>query len=307
MQGNEQIPGADVRWRQYRDHMTEYILSNCTKGNRILILGAGSCDDIDLLTMAEQASLICLADVNRRAMEAAVGRVQSIRPELQSRLLILETDFLPISTEEYQEYDKACRSGIRELERWWEHYFARKSVRQKRPDETGKKFLDMLSGVGTVLQEQGLDCFDMVVCLGLHSQLYVNLAVRTFQMKTELSVSLRQKAVDLLQEASWKMAEQFMQEVLKIGKQVILGLEYTTIYFDSAISQEEIRQQLMQYGTKGLDRLHLPRVEGAYQVERQIGDLYSCQRIQLKDRQYLFWPFSEEKSYLMVVYRILES
>ena len=109
MQGNEQIPGADVRWKQYRSHMTEYILKDCTDTDRILILGAGGCDDIDLVAVAERTALVCLADVNREAMEAAVGKLQSVRPDLQSRIFVIETDFLPISEEEYESLSGATK------------------------------------------------------------------------------------------------------------------------------------------------------------------------------------------------------
>lgn len=306
MQGNEQISGADVRWKQYRNHMTEYILKDCKDTDRILILGAGGCDDIDLAAVAEHTALVCLADVNREAMEAAVGKLQSVRPDLQSRIFVIETDFLPISEEEYGEYDKACRQGIETLEQWWVQHHIQRNADRKRQDaeSSGEWSYDMLCGVRAAMQELGQEAFDTVICLGLHSQLYVGLAVRTYQQKEALNDGVRIRAVDLLQNANQRMAEQFMQEILQVGKRVILGLEHTAIYGDSQVSSEEISQQLMLYGGKGLCALQLPRVEGAYQIEQQIAELYRTNKIQIKDCQYFFWPFSEEKTYLMVLYVI---
>lgn len=305
MQGNERIPGADVRWSQYRNYVTEYILKGCTATDRILILGAGGCDDIDLAAVAEHAALVCLADVNRYAMEAAVRTLQRLRPDLCSRIFIIETNFLPILEEEYENYDKACRQGIGMLEQWWKVYYSRRSTGQKQSvaGDSG----DMLHGVRTVMQKLEQEPFDTVICLGLHSQLYIELAVRTYQQKEALSDLIRFRAVELLQKANHRMAEEFMQEVLQVGKRVILGLEYTAICSDSEISPAEIRQQLMSYGAQGLRDLQLPRVEGAYQVEQQIGELYGADKIRIKDCQYLFWPFSEEKTYLMVLYIISKS
>lgn len=304
MQGNEQIPGAYVRWKQYRNYMTEYILENCTDTDRILILGAGGCDDIDLIALAEHTALVCLADVNRDAMESAVRKLQNTRPDLESRLFIIETDFLPISEEEYEEYDKACRQGVGTLEQWWRQHDIQRNTGQKEQDgESSCEWsYDMLCGVWEAMQKLGCKAFDTVICLGLHSQLYIGLAVHTYRQKEALNDDVRIHAVDLLQNANQRMAKQFMQEVLQVGNQIILGLEYTAIHEDSQVSTEEISQQLVLYGAKGLYDLQLPRVEGAYQVEQQIAELYRADKIQIRDCQYLFWPFLEEKVYLMVLY-----
>lgn len=304
MQGNERIPGADVRWLQYRNHMTEYILEGCAEAERVLILGAGGCDDIELVAITEHAALVCLADVNRTAMESAVQRLQTIRPELRSRLWIIETDFLPISEPEYQEYDKACRQGIEALEQWWGQHDIQRHIGLKQPGAggSGERSYDMLCGVRTAMEALELEAFDTVICLGLHSQLYIGLAVRTYQQKEQLHDRVRACAVDFLQNANQRMAEQFMQEVLQIGRRIVLGLEYTAIHSDSEYSSEAVIQQLMRSGTEGLYELQLPRVEGAYQMEQQIAELYERNQIQILNCQYFLWPFSEEKSYLMVLY-----
>lgn len=304
MQGNERVPGADVRWRQYRNHMTEYILKGSADADRVLILGAGGCDDIELVAITEHAALVCLADVNRTAMESAVQRLQTIRPELRSRLWMIETDFLPISEPEYQAYDKACRQGIKALEEWWERHNIQRHIGCKQPDAggSGEQSYDMLCGVKAAMEELEVDTFDTIICLGLHSQLYIGLAVRTYQQRQLLEDCVRTCAVDFLQNANQRMAEQFMQEVLQLGKRIILGLEYTAIHLDSEYSSEAVLQQLMRSGTEGLYELQLPRVEGAYQMEQQIAELYERDKIQISERQYFLWPFSEEKSYLMVLY-----
>lgn len=307
MQGSGRIPGAYVRWSRYRAHMTEYILKDGSRQDRVLILGAGGCDDIDIIELTEHTSYVLLADVNRPAMEEAYRRVRAARPDLMPKLHLLETNLLPIPEAEYQAYDQACRQGINELEQWWEQLFCQgeqvaENGKNSRYNLQSGKSVHMLYDVWGIMQEQGIACFDTVICLGLHSQLYIEAALRIYEQKEELNIALRTRAVELIRKANEDMAEQFMKEVLQIGKRVILGLEYTTIFPDSKVQQEEIRQQLMQKGAKGLHALELPRIEGAYQIEQRIADLYREHKLRIKDCQYLFWPFSEEKSYLMVIY-----
>lgn len=301
MQGNERIPGAVQRWSGYRKHITEYILTNCSGKDRVLILGAGACDDINLVKLAKQVSLVCLADVNLHTMKAAMEQVQKAEPALVPKIHILETDFISISPKEYDAYNQAWKQGIHGLRQWWEGY------EEKQQEASANRHdcpYNMLRDVWKYARNQELKAFDMVICLGLHSQLYIELALRIYRQSQGIDAVLRAEALDLIKKANERMAERFMEEVLQIGRRVILGLEYTTIFQDSEYQPEEISRQLTRYGAEGLRRLRLPRVEGAWQVEGQIARRYADRRLEIKDCQYLFWPFSEEKSYLMVIYMV---
>ena len=100
-------------------------------------------------------------------------------------------------------------------------------------------------------------------------------------------------------------AEKFLKEFPLLGRELYLGLEYTTMYAEKPEVETEIVSRLESYGEEGLVNLKLPRVEGAWQMEQELWKQSQEHRLLIRDRQYLIWPFSEEKRYLMVIYRLL--
>ena len=155
------------------------------------------------------------------------------------------------------------------------------------------------------MRKSGVAIFDKVICLGLHSQLYVALAVRTYQLGNKLTEEVRKAAIQWLQQVNDMTAEKFLNEFPLLGRELYLGLEYTTMYAENPEVEAEIISQLESYGEEGLVNLKLPRVEGAWQMEQELWKQSQEHRLLIRDRQYLIWPFSEEKRYLMVIYSLL--
>lgn len=292
--GNYRISGADIRWKEYRQQMTSYIQNEIQPGARILILGAGACDDLELNDLLEQASEIWLADINKEALEAAVAKVQNWNATYTQRLRVIETDFVSLTELQYEEYEEALKGGRHALGQWWQQYWSNNAGKQT-----------MLGGIQVQMQQFALESFDLVISLGLHSQLYMELVLRTMRLQSQLPADSYKEAVARIQDANVRMAEQFMDAVNQVTNHLILGIEYTTIYKNQQWLQEAIIRQLTQFGSQGLQQMQLSRVEGAWQVEQELGKRYQKQEVELADSQYFLWPFSEEKSYLMVIFNVV--
>lgn len=294
MHGNLRVPGAYRRWQQYRWDVTEYITAECRYGERILILGAGGCDDLDLDWLLQRETEVWLCDINVSAMQEAVVELLGQKPEYKSRLHWIETDLIALTEQALMQYDTACSEGIESLRLWWEKYmqfFAEKTL--------------MMRDIQRSMQKAGISIFDKVICLGVHSQLYSPLAVRTYQHRAGLSENVRACAVHWLQQANEAAAEKFFYELPLLGRQLYLGLEYTTIHAEESAMEAEILFRLGSYGEDGLQGMNLSRVEGAWQTEQEMQRQADRRKLIIQDRQYLIWPFSEEKRYLMVIYSLL--
>lgn len=163
----------------------------------------------------------------------------------------------------------------------------------------------MMRDIQRSMQKAGISIFDKVICLGVHSQLYSPLAVRTYQHRAGLSENMRASAVHWLQQANEAAAEKFFYELPLFGRQLYLGLEYTTIHAEESAMEAEILFRLGSYGEDGLRGMNLSRVEGAWQTEQEMQRQADKRKLIIQDRQYLIWPFSEEKRYLMVIYSLL--
>ncbi len=92
---NVQLNNSDMdrqlKWKEYRDQITRFIKVNLTseRYEKLLILGAGNCDDIDLERLSGFCASITLADIDYNAMQRAV---EKYRLERKSTTLV-EIDF----------------------------------------------------------------------------------------------------------------------------------------------------------------------------------------------------------------------
>lgn len=290
---SSRIPGAEIRWREYRKAVTNYIAEEIQTGETVAIIGAGACDDIEIGTLLAQGAEIWLADIDTEAMKSVMLRMSDQNHVWAERLHWIETDLMQLSDSERRDYEDAC-IGCAALETWW-----------NRRDQQWEQGLNIYKDIYKVMREQAIRQFDHVICLGVNSQLCIPLVL---PLEREMKMDDRewyQQAVQRIRQENERLARAFLAETGKIARQMVLGLEYTTIYRTQAYREQQICQALEENGSIGLHALKLPRVEGAYQVEEELG--IQCRRgdVQIKDHQYMLWPFSEEKTYLMVIFKLL--
>ena len=64
----ERITGADIHWADYRMQTTRYIIDHVSNTRDIAILGAGRCNDIDLVLLTSTFEKVFLLDKDIASM-----------------------------------------------------------------------------------------------------------------------------------------------------------------------------------------------------------------------------------------------
>lgn len=286
MSGNPRIDGAEKRWEAYRNDLTEYVVKDAKQGEKVLVIGAGACDDLDLERLLEEDRQVFLLDCNPETLEKAVSKVKK-----KENVHTICIDVAGLTEAQVTAFQKACEEGSSELEKWKETYDLR--VREN----PGFRELQ------EILEPYEDKKFERIICMGFHSQVYMPL-ILTLQ-KEHYPLSVRQQVQRIAEQLNRSFAEESLEAMKQYGGIIYLGYEYTTFLREDAALREEAIERLSEQGSVGLHRMRLSRVEGAYQLEQELGKAYEKQELQIADCVYMLWPFSEEKSYLMVIFRIL--
>lgn len=286
MSGNPRIDGAEKRWKAYRNDLTEYVVKDAKQGEKVLVIGAGACDDLDLERLLEEDRQVFLLDCNPETLEKAVSKVK--KTENVHTICI---DVAGLTETQVTAFQKACEEGSSKLEKWKEAYDL-----QVRENPGFRELQE-------ILEPYEDKKFDRIICMGFHSQVYMPL-ILTLQ-KEHYPLSVRHQVQRIAEQLNRSFAEESLEAMKQYGGIIYLGYEYTTFLREDAALREEAIERLSEQGSVGLHRMRLSRVEGAYQLEQELGKAYEKQELQIADCAYMLWPFSEEKSYLMVIFRIL--
>lgn len=288
MNGNPRIEGAGERWKNYRKDLTAYILQDSLPEERLLIIGAGACDDLEIAALAEASGQIFLLDCNSETMEAAVCELPEVYRE---SVYTKEADISALSEKQVTEFIQACVNGEATRREWLETYI--RNYQSLNPLEQAMEQL---------LDQYGGAYFDKIICIGVHSQIYMPLVLAVHEQDKPYSRMIRLAMQEMLEELNRYFAEESLAILHRYGRKLYLGYEYTTFSAAEAALQQEAIECLQQEGSAGLHRMQLPRVEGAFQLEQAIGQACYEQRFIQQSYAYMLWPFSEEKSYLMVIF-----
>lgn len=73
---NKSVHHQDIFWKDYRQHITSIILSNIKSRDRIIIIGAGMCYDLDLKSLLESCEHMALVDVDEEALKSGLKRYE---------------------------------------------------------------------------------------------------------------------------------------------------------------------------------------------------------------------------------------
>ncbi len=287
MSGNSRIDGADERWKAYRRDLTAYVMTDAEPGETVLVVGAGACDDLELERLLENDRQVFLLDCNPETLQAGTEKAGS-----HENLHTICADVAGLTEQRLDAFQKACETGSEALTTW--------TVGYEDAFWTQRSFRHV---VRETLEMYDLQGFDRVICMGFHSQVYMPLILA---LKTgHYPLSVRQQVKRSVEHFNQSFAEESVCVMKQYGRIVYLGYEYTTFLREDTALREEAIERLTEQGSSGLHRMRLSRVEGAYQLEQEIGKTYERRELQIADCAYMLWPFSEEKSYLMVIFRIL--
>ena len=167
------MKNAREDWASYRDGLTDLVLGLLEAADpasgRVLIIGAGRCNDIDLRRLAVRAEKVILLDVDGDAMEeAAIALPEELRRKV-------ECQTASVTGISGDDMDAFCDEMLS---------FARASGRELTSDTLRRHLMAGLDGLedklvrseddlGGILQEESAD---ILVCSGVCSQYFSSLS-----------------------------------------------------------------------------------------------------------------------------------
>lgn len=223
----QNIDDGYLRWNDYREELTEYIISHIGNNKTLAIYGAGRCADIDLYALQEHNIYITLLDNDIAAMNDAVKlyNVQNVD--------IVFKDFLGIDDNSYRNYGDAlngiinAKGSTTDIEELAELAISMLKEMYK------NAFLNPL--------DFGIGLYDFGICAGVCSQIN-NMAAWIWEVLTSFFNSSNDRVYKLVSDNNKKAVNLFHDAILKSVR-------------DSAIFVNE----WMRIGMEGY-------VEGAYQA-----------------------------------------
>lgn len=103
------MPRAWDDWADYRRQWSRFIISRSEPETSILVVGAGACNDYELVQFSGFFKKIYLFDLDEAAMREGIGRLP---PECRGKAEPLTGDFLGISPGEYTEFCHALQEEV---------------------------------------------------------------------------------------------------------------------------------------------------------------------------------------------------
>ena len=227
MSGNPRIDGAEKRWKAYRNDLTEYVVKDAKQGEKVLVIGAGACDDLDLERLLEEDRQVFLLDCNPETLEKAVSKVKK-----KENVHTICIDVAGLTEAQITAFQKACEEGSSELEKWKEAYDLR--VREN----PGFRELQ------EILEPYEDRKFDRIICMGFHSQVYMPL-ILTLQ-KEHYPLLVRHQVQRIAEQLNRSFAEESLEAMKQYGGIIYLGYEYTTFLREDAALREEAIERLSE-------------------------------------------------------------
>jgi len=288
---SEIIPDAYERWASYRKSNTNFIIDSVSSHKGIIILGAGRCNDIDLLSLSRHYPEVMLVDRDMVAMQEAL-----ITYGLQCN------EHIHIVQQNFTKVDDKCVDEFRNM------------LYKKKDFDVVLEYLDNMVGQHTTtyiyefLENVPEDVYDTVVCIGVHSQLVIRLIYILEEYRhhftTEQLERLKHRLSDLVDITSKNLNNNIFS--IPGIKYTYIGYEYAAFYDSDEKMVEDIKY-LFEHGMAGkVAEYNLPRVEGAYECELDLTRRLHNNTLEIQGFLYNVWPFTENKEYLTILYMLEE-
>lgn len=265
------LDNAFVEWKSYRNQLTTYIIEHTKNNGELAIFGGGRCNDLDLGMLAAHFSTITLLDRDGQAMKQGVSQYGLGEAPIIKREIV---DFVGISSQEYRAYADTLISEIR------------KQGMNISCDELAQVAIKVLDDLCERALSRpldfGLDTYENIVIIGVHSQLISMLEwiwsviLRTLKQNED---SVRNRIIQM----NTIFVKRFNAAVLRATKKCIfIGCE---------------AQIAGKIGT----------VQGAIQAIDDLKSRAKHDEIDILESEVMRWPFdqSQDLEYMMQVQKIV--
>ena len=218
-------------WEEYRSQLTDIILE--TNPESICIIGAGRCNDIDLLRILNTAERVICMDVDYESMlSGTVNLPQNLRQKLELKAISLTGITEQVMERFCNEMLVFVRAGGKNLSYESIREYMLKSIR-----ELEDKMIQNEYALQDILLPQKVDrpesLADVIVCSGVHSQLFSLLSffLRSFINSIQEIVPDIHEAETEIHKEIRRMNDRIIplinNSLLSVtGKTVIFGNEY---------------------------------------------------------------------------------
>ena len=220
----QNIPDAFKNWREYRERLTDYIVSTLEQGSTVAIFGAGACNDLNLKRLQKHFSEITLYDREKTVMYEALDTYQITNRE---HIILKEADFLGITPNEYREYADNILRMIQvegkdtDMDEVAEYAILRMKELYQKAKERPLFF--------------GNKCYDAAIAVGVHSQIN-NMFAWLWQVYLEAVGKQENTVFEYVKKSNDAVIPRFDQAVFSCAKQsVIFGLEKERIGMEGGI------------------------------------------------------------------------
>lgn len=238
------IKDGYLRWKDYREELTEYIISSIGYNKRLAIYGAGRCADIDLAALQKHNVKITLLDNDISAMRDAVEfyNVKNVD--------IIYKDFLGIDDESYRMYSDELNYIIK----------VNSTVDIRKLAESAIFILNgMYESAFLNTPQFGEGTYDVSVCAGVCSQIN-NMAAWIWDVFAKSFNSNDESVYRLISENNNKAVKVFHDAILKsVNDSAIFVNEWLRCGMDSyvegayqAISDIVSRKNMYEYNEEVL-------------------------------------------------------
>ena len=236
------LPNANSDWEEYRKMLTDTVIRYAEKchAKSVSIIGAGHCNDIDILRLSQAFDKIYFVDYDLEAMNEAVGRnLKNGNEKIETRNVSL-TGFSEKDISDF--YDNVIRD-IRLCGRNINKDSYRRIVSQ-RMDALEAKTTNLRDHLASVLPKS-----DITVCNGVFSQLFSGICF----FINSCSASLLELVPDAIS------ITMMVEERLKSLNDKVVP-----------VITEKIRESANEYSIFGNEHSETKPVEGACQCIREI-------------------------------------
>ena len=255
-------------WKDYRESLTDIVLSY--PGEKLAIVGAGRCNDIDVDRLYETFSGITLIDIDEEAMREGMARLDDVNIE-KTEIKRLSLNGL------YEEDIGAFCDELLNYVRTQGNNLTKEAYENKLLDMFDELKNKMLSCMELLDDRFIRESFDVVVCNGVFSQLFSMISYFVHSVSYSISDAGLFDTADIVVVADKKLSL-INDEIIPVIIKGIICMAKKTVIFGNEYN----------------------KAEGAYQCIKFIKDNYEA------DEKIIKWNFNiKEKTEYDILIQII--
>ncbi|MBE6021782.1 MAG: hypothetical protein E7231_00955 [Cellulosilyticum sp.] len=152
------IPNAYSEWKEYREDLTDYIISHLEWNQSVAIVGIGRGNDIDLEALLPYVKKLILIDKDEQALLAASKQYHLTG---KSKVELISQDLLGLNAEDYRRYAERLVGELRKK--------GMNTSMEVLLEVAIQEFNQLVSKMKLI--SLGYKVYDVTIAIGLHSQL----------------------------------------------------------------------------------------------------------------------------------------